>query len=192
MVWRRGPSRILNVFIPTWLIAGAIFLAGLIMQYTYAGVSAPDSVIDAELLAHAPSLSYYDSTSTSYSFAADGSNLNPREPRPRVDNFLVVLGFILLIETLPLLQNGLANRVFMWLGKRSFSWLLIAPVVLHILGIRLALRTWDVEGWSFAAGVALSFPVCLIATVLVSDTWWRFIEMPTRRGVRGFWAWMIR
>jgi hypothetical protein len=44
-----------------------------------------------------------------------------KQPQARDDNYLVLLGFFLFVETSDILQWALANPLFVYLGKRSLS-----------------------------------------------------------------------
>jgi hypothetical protein len=44
-----------------------------------------------------------------------------KQPQARDDNYLILLGFFLFIETSDLLQWALSNPLFVYLGRRSLS-----------------------------------------------------------------------
>jgi hypothetical protein len=52
------------------------------------------------------------------------------QPQARDDNYLVLLGFFLIVETSDILQWVFANPFFVYLGKRSLS--KFHPLYLHV------------------------------------------------------------
>ena len=95
--------------LPAWVPAGAVLLAGLVMQYVW--VAARPELTNSELLAHT---SLYTADALNY-------KVKSNEPQARDDNYLFIVGFFLLLEMFEPLQAAFANRVFVYLGKRSLS-----------------------------------------------------------------------
>ena len=103
--------------VPSWIPAVLIMVAGLLMQYLWTAWN--PSLLNAEVAVH----------SNGYNYAlAQDLNDDPNQPEARADNYLFVMGFLLLLETFDILQNLFNNPVFVYLGKRSLSkFLCIVP-----------------------------------------------------------------
>ena len=94
---------------PTWVIFWAIMGAGLLMQYLWTAWR-PESG-NVELRGHT-GLYYTGGLNTDYDLI---------QPQARDDDYLILLGFFLLMETSDVLQRLLENRLFLYLGSRSLS-----------------------------------------------------------------------
>lgn len=92
------------------LIGAILAIAGLVMKYIW--VAARPDLEHAELMSR-PSLRLSDI------FTVD--TFDKSSPYPRIDNYLLILGILLLVETLESTQKILSNKVLVFLGKRSFS-----------------------------------------------------------------------
>ena len=95
-----------------------------------------------------------------------------------------VLGASMLMTGLclsPRLQKLLSCRPLQWLGKISFSLYLVhVPVLLSIgTGVAVLLSDWGIK--SFHLMSAISAVVTLLATLLVSALFQRFVEAPCAR-----------
>jgi hypothetical protein len=82
---------------------------GLTMQYMWTAWRPASG--NVELLGHA-GLYYTGGLNTDYDLI---------EPQARDDNYVLLVGFFLLMETSDLAQRILSNHLFMWLGERSLS-----------------------------------------------------------------------
>jgi hypothetical protein len=110
-----------NVHIP-WFAPGALmFIAGAAMKYCWAVFP---SLINKELLLH-PFLDLSENTSRAQFAAAD--------PYPRVDNFLIIFGLMLIIETVQPVKNVLSAKWLVELGKRSLSKLITSFTWCYII-----------------------------------------------------------
>jgi hypothetical protein len=97
-------------FIGNRLIGVTLAAGGLTMKYVW--VAARPDMEHAEVASH-PSLHLSDN------FTVD--TFDTSSPYPRIDNYLLILGVLLLIEILEPMQKGLSNKSLVFLGKRSFS-----------------------------------------------------------------------
>jgi hypothetical protein len=98
-----------NVKIP-WIVPGALMtVAGAAMKYCWAVFP---QFVNKELLLH-PFLDLSENTTRAQFAAAD--------PFPRVDNFLVIYGIMLIVETLQPVKNVLSAKWLTELGRRSLS-----------------------------------------------------------------------
>lgn len=94
---------------PVWIPATVFLAAGLVMQYLWTDWR--PSLENSELKVH---------TGLYYS---GGMNTLPEtdEPQARDDNYLVLLGFWIFLESQSWLQSVIGNPVFRWFGRRSLS-----------------------------------------------------------------------
>lgn len=106
-LWNKHDER--KFTFPSWIIYLILCIAGLVMQYIWTDIR-PD-VEDAELRIH---------TGEYYS-----GGLNTVVPLslglPRDDDYLLLLGFFLLLDTMKWIQWIFSTRILVALGKRSFS-----------------------------------------------------------------------
>ena len=88
----------------------------------------------------------------------------------------------------PRLRKLLSCRPLQWLGKISFSLYLVhVPVLLSVgTGVAVLLSDWGIQ--SFHLMSAISAVVTLLATLLVSALFQRFVEKPCAR----FSRWLLR
>ena len=98
-----------NIRVPTWLIWPALLAGGLTMQFAW--VTWRPEAVNIELKGHT-GLYYTAGLNHEYDLI---------QPQARDDNYLIILGFFLMMETTEVVQKILANPVFMYLGARSLS-----------------------------------------------------------------------
>lgn len=108
---------------PSLIPCGTILLAGLIMEYLW--VAWRPEYATAELKGHT---GLYNGGSLN-----DGLDLS--EPLARDDNYLVILGFMLMMESSDMLQLVFKNPLFTYLGRRSFS--TCGPAPMHRRSMQL-------------------------------------------------------
>ena len=106
---RRGIKVFRSVCFPSWLIYSTTMAAGLLMQYIY--IAYKPNLENKELRIH---------TALYYSGGLN-ENYDVHQPQARDDNYLFILGFLLLLETSSTLQTIFKNPLFTYLGSRSFS-----------------------------------------------------------------------
>lgn len=97
------------VWCPSFVPYGMILLAGLIMEYLW--VAWRPQYANAELKGH----------TGLYNAGSLNNGLDLSEPLARDDNYLVIVGFMLMMETSDMLQLVFKNPVFTYLGRRSLS-----------------------------------------------------------------------
>ena len=95
--------------IPSWVPSTVIMVAGLLMQYIWSAWR-PD-LENAEVHIHTGL--YYGGELNAV--------INPGQPQARIDNYLFILGFLLLLESIDFMQMLFKNSLFLYLGKRSLS-----------------------------------------------------------------------
>jgi hypothetical protein len=105
-----------SIRLPSWILYGILMAAGLTMQYLW--------------VAWRPDLTNYELEGHTGLYYTGGLNVNYNvgQPQARDDNYLVVLGGFLLLETSDFLQRLFANPLFIYLGKRSYSMSLPRPL----------------------------------------------------------------
>ena len=94
---------------PIWIAGIILMVAGLLMQFLWSDWR--PQYENTELLAHA---GLYYSGGLNRQF-------NAKEPQARDDDYLLIVGFYILLEYSTLMQKAFENTVLMYLGKRSFS-----------------------------------------------------------------------
>jgi hypothetical protein len=106
---QRGIKVFQSIRCPSWIVYGTIMAAGILMQYIY--IAYKPTLENKELGIH---------TALYYSGGLN-ENYNINQPQARDDNYLFILGFLLLLETSSTLQTFFKNPLFMYLGYRSIS-----------------------------------------------------------------------
>ncbi|KAF2456992.1 hypothetical protein BDY21DRAFT_422152 [Lineolata rhizophorae] len=153
--------------IPTWCGWLLLMTGGLIMQYLFTAWR-PD-LQDNELYAH----------TGLYTDGKLNSNYDPKQPQARDDNYLLLLGLFLWVETSDTLQYALSNRLFVFLGRRSLSYFLVAPILAYELGIQLfnyfrLTLDWPVEMTNVAVLL-----ICLATTAIGAEIMYWLVEQPS-------------
>ena len=95
--------------LPTWIFFVLVMAAGLVLQYLWTDWRPQYN--NRELLARAGR--YYS--------GGLNARLDAKEPQARDDNYLLILGFHLLLERFIIAQKTFDNAFFLYLGKRSLS-----------------------------------------------------------------------
>ena len=106
---KRGLKIWRSIRCPIWIAGIILMIAGLLMQFLWSDWR--PQYENTELLAHA---GLYYSGGLNRQF-------NAKEPQARDDDYLLIVGFYLLLEYSTLMQKILQNTFLMYLGKRSFS-----------------------------------------------------------------------
>ncbi|KAJ4288509.1 hypothetical protein N0V90_011746 [Kalmusia sp. IMI 367209] len=156
-VWR-------SIRCPSYVLYAAILAAGLVMQYLWAAWR--PEYRDDELIAHGGL--YYT--------GGLNENFDVKQPQARDDNYLVLLGFFLCVETSDIVQWALANPVLVYLGRRSLSWFLVQSILVYTMGIKLFQMLHIANE---VAAVAVCFFVVLATTAVGSEIFYRAVEVPS-------------
>lgn len=106
---KRGIKMWRSIRCPVLVASFVLMAAGLVMQYLWTDWR--PRYENKELLAHA----------SLYNPDVLNTRLNSKEPQARDDNYLILIGFHLLLEYSSLLQTILQNPFFVYLGRRSLS-----------------------------------------------------------------------
>lgn len=105
----RSGIKIGKFSVPMWPLYAAFFLTGIIMQFLF--ISWKPSMRNNEHHGH----------TSLYTEGLNNAEQDLDQPLARVDNYLFMLGVMLLIETYELPQRLLRSRALVALGRRSFS-----------------------------------------------------------------------
>jgi hypothetical protein len=95
--------------VPTWPLYATMVFIGLLLQFLF--ISALPDLRNDELYSH----------TGIYTGGLLNENVDISQPMARIDNYLIILGSTLLIETFELPRSVLSGSFFVALGKRSFS-----------------------------------------------------------------------
>lgn len=159
-VWRsiRCPSIVFYLV----LLAG-----GLVMQYLWT--------------AWRPELESYELQGHTGLYYTSGLNTkyDVKQPQARDDNYLIILGFFLLLESSDFLQMIFRNSLFVYLGRRSLSWFLLQSTIIYTIGIKLFVHVTMDQGWSFSAATTVGLLACVSATALAAELFYRVVDYPS-------------
>ncbi|WPG99055.1 Hypothetical protein R9X50_00186000 [Acrodontium crateriforme] len=113
-------------------------------------------------------------------------------PMLRADNYLVIVGFYLLLEMSDVLQRVFRNPALVFLGKRSYGYFLLQSIIVYTLGIRLTLdriRT-DVDLSGYPAATGIAFASTLAVTFAAGEVFYWLIDLPTQQFAKMFFHWL--
>lgn len=108
-VSKRGIHIWRSIRLPSVVVYGILMAGGLVMQYLWTAWR--PEFENYELQGHT-GLYYTGGLNTKYDL---------KQPQARDDNYLIILGFLLLLESSDLLQMIFRNPFFVYLGRRSLS-----------------------------------------------------------------------
>jgi len=153
---------------PVWVPAAVLAVSGLLMQYLW--TSWRPEYANKELLAHTGL--YY----------TGGLNTLPHqgEPQARDDNYLVLLGLFLVVETVDWVQKSLQFPLFLYLGRRSLSWFLTQSIIVYSAGIKIHQHLTVGRGVPDTGATAVCLLVCLPTTVVFAELFYRLVDWPSQ------------
>ncbi|KAJ4411067.1 hypothetical protein N0V91_001440 [Didymella pomorum] len=165
--------------VPFWPLYVAVILTGIIVQFLF--ISWKPSMRNNE---------HYGHTSL-YTEGMLNEEQDLDQPLARVDDYFIVLGTMLLIETYDLPQRLLRLRPLVVVGRRSFSAFLVQSIIIYTVGIKLwmALASTGVSG---ALSTFASFIVCAAMTAIGSEVFYRLVDLPSVAAAKAFWSFMIK
>ncbi|KAK4983116.1 hypothetical protein LTR66_008951 [Elasticomyces elasticus] len=172
------PLKIGPVSIPKWTLYILLMVAGFAMQFTWA-TARPD-LANAELQYHTGLYS----TGGLYTW----NDVNA--PQLRSDNYLVILGFFLLLDTYEWVQRLFNNAMFLYLGRRSFSYFLIQSIIVYTLGIKLFMHMTTNPSYNTANARGASFVACLATTIVAAEAFYRLVDRPSQAFARMVFDWI--
>ncbi|OAK99236.1 hypothetical protein IQ06DRAFT_355958 [Phaeosphaeriaceae sp. SRC1lsM3a] len=157
---QRGIKIYRSIYLPSYVPYTLIFAAGVIMKYIWAAWR--PEYRNHEIIAHGGL--YYT--------GGLNEDFDVKQPQARDDNYLVLLGYFLFIETSDILQWALANPLFVYLGRRSLS-----DLVIYTLGVKLYqmlhLSSNNLE-------ITVCFFTTLTASALGAEIFYRVVEIPSQ------------
>ncbi|EDU41795.1 Acyl-transf-3 domain containing protein [Pyrenophora tritici-repentis] len=163
--------------LPIWPLYAIMAFTGVLLQFLF--ISAKPSMRDDELYGH----------TALYEDGFLNENMDGSQPMTRVDNYLIILGASLLIETFEWPRGVLRGGFFVAMGRRSFSWFLMQSLVIYTVGIKLYMQMAG-TGSNTAMSGFVTFLVCLPLTALLSEIFYRVVDIPSIVVARSFWAFM--
>ncbi|KAI7369275.1 hypothetical protein KC354_g2062 [Hortaea werneckii] len=166
--------------IPYAAPGAAMMVAGFAMKYTWTVLP---QYIDKELALH-PFLDLAENTSRAQFAAAD--------PYPRLDNFLVIFGVLLIVETTPKACTCLSARWLVQLGRRSLSIFVAQSAVFWTIGIKLFLNLYLDQRTSKATANFAVFVVATLSTILFAELFYRLVDLPTQMIASKRYLWLLR
>ncbi|TKA76570.1 hypothetical protein B0A55_04068 [Friedmanniomyces simplex] len=168
-----------NHRIRTMAVATFCIVAGYAMQYVW--VTARPDLQNEEIQYHTGIYA----TGGLYTWN------DPTTPQLRADDYLVIVGFYIFLESSDLLQKIFRNRAFVFLGNRSYSYFLLQSIIVYTLGIKLVSNMIgdSMDGYSKATGIA--FIACLLVTVGAGEVFYWLVDKPSQKFARLVFAWML-
>ncbi|KAK5126406.1 hypothetical protein LTR85_010642 [Meristemomyces frigidus] len=166
--------------LPLALPGALMAVAGFAMKYLW---TAFPQYIDEELVLH-PYLDLAENTTRGQFASAD--------PYPRLDNYLVIFGVLLIVETTPQIKELLSARWLVSLGKRSLSLFVAQSIVFWTAGIKLYLHLHLGHGTATATANLAVFVTCAVATLLFAEVYYRTVDLPSQWVARQAYAWLLR
>ncbi|KAF2624322.1 hypothetical protein BU25DRAFT_348094 [Macroventuria anomochaeta] len=165
--------------VPIWPLYAAFILTGVILQFMF--ISWKPSMRNNEHHGH----------TGLYTEGTLNEELDLDQPLARVDNYFFMLGAILLVETYETPKRILRSRPFVALGRRSFSAFLVQSIIVYTIGIKLWVFMDD-AGVNSAVRTLASFAVCASSVAVVSEIFYRLVDLPSIAAAKTFWTWMIK
>ncbi|GAB7365588.1 hypothetical protein MBLNU230_g6659t1 [Neophaeotheca triangularis] len=159
-------------------IGGIMTVAGTAMKYVW---TALPQYVDKELVLH-PWVDLTENSSLREIADAD--------PYPRVDNFLVIFGILLIVETIPVIQKLLSARWLVEIGKRSLSLFIAQSIIFWTAGIKMYLHLSD-SGTDKALANFAVFVVATVTTVVFGEVYYRVIDLPSQWLANKGYEWLL-
>lgn len=198
-VFKAGFGITQNFSLPVWFPASVSILAGLVMKYMW--TAAFPQHINAELNLHPIYHTQDDLSVAAYDLS---------EPYGRMDDWLVVVGVLLLVESFPMLQNMLSASCLQFIGQRSLSKSKPCPytflndcssptgiftaqsLIFYTAGIKIFIALTANHGLSASAAAAVVFVSCVPLIFLGAEIFHRLVDVPSQWFARYFFIWIRR
>ncbi|KAK5257322.1 hypothetical protein LTR16_000991 [Cryomyces antarcticus] len=176
---RRGIHVWRKLRCPGWVPATVLMFAGLTMQYLWTAWK--PEYRNAELVAHTAIYSSSGGLNRDY---------DVRQPQARIDCYLIVLGFCLILESFDFLQTVFKTPFLVSLGKRSLSWFLVQGIVIYTAGIKLWLHLHNTQACSDGTAVLICLVVSLAGVALGAEVFYRLVDTPSRLLAHRMFHWI--
>ncbi|TKA22639.1 hypothetical protein B0A50_07648 [Salinomyces thailandicus] len=160
--------------------AAALMAAGFLMQFLW--VTAFPDLYTAEI--------NYHTGLYNYGGVYTWRDFDTGEPQLRADDYLVIIGFHLLLETSSLARKIFSNPFFLFLGKRSFSYYLLQSIIVYTMGVKIVTNTIgdSLDGYTRASGI--SFIACLLVTLAAGEVFYQTIDRFSKWFAHKVFAWI--
>ena len=191
-IWR-------TVRCPMWVASIVLMAAGLAMQFLWTDWR--PQYKDKELLAHAGR----------YDTGGLNTDIDPKEPEARDDDYLLIVGFHLLLECSTFVQKIFRNPFFKYLGRRSLSklssrtlhypihttltaqlpgYFLVQSIIIYTAGIKFYTYLATQKGLSVEAARSVCLLVCVAAVVLGAEIFHHIVAKPSKLLARIVFDWI--
>ncbi|KAF2650849.1 hypothetical protein K491DRAFT_638477 [Lophiostoma macrostomum CBS 122681] len=163
--------------IPIWPLYAVLISTGVLLQYLF--IAWRPDMRNNELMGH----------TGLYNAEPLNGGVDLSQPQARDDNYLIILGCMLLVETFDWLQRILRTRVLVAMGKRSFSIFLMQPLMIYTAGIKLYMYL-HAAGTNHELATFVCFVVCLPLTAVASEMFYRIVDVPSMAVAKEVWEWI--
>ncbi|KYG48459.1 hypothetical protein M433DRAFT_61042 [Acidomyces richmondensis BFW] len=162
----------------TYSVAGLCLVSGFTMQFLW--VTARPDLYTAEIDYHT---GIYN-TGGIYTWN------DTTAPQLRADDFLVIVGFFILLESTNILQNVFCQPALVYIGRRSYSYFLLQSIIIYTLGIKIVqnMTSNNMEAYPYATGIA--FIACILVTAAAGETFYWVMDVPSQKFARLVFAWI--
>ncbi|KAF2876454.1 hypothetical protein BDV95DRAFT_483699 [Massariosphaeria phaeospora] len=173
----RAGARVGKFRVPMWPLYTVFILAGGLLQFLF--IAWRPEHRNTELQGH----------TGLYTDASLNTKVDVDEPQARDDNYLVIIGIMLLVETYNSIQKVLRSRILVEMGRRSFSVFLVQPLVIYTAGIKLYMHMYA-SGANHEIATFACFVVCLSLTLVAAEVFYRSVDIPSVVIAREAWKWV--
>ncbi|KAN0062770.1 hypothetical protein ACQY0O_004965 [Thecaphora frezii] len=150
---------------PAWLVPALMSLTGVVLKYLWAAVwpGSYNNEYVAHVNAHTGKLNWnFEAQNIAY---------------PRYDDWLLATGLLMLVELSPSVQRELSAKPLVYMGRWSFSIVLIAGTVMQSLGSYLYDHFTSTLGWTSEAAItAALFCIVIPASLVVVEVFSRVVD----------------
>ncbi|WPH01947.1 Hypothetical protein R9X50_00480100 [Acrodontium crateriforme] len=168
-----------DVKLPTFVVAALMAAAGAALKYAFTILP---HYKDALLVLH-PFIDLNESITKAQYLEAG--------PWPRLDDWLFVVGVLLLLEALPILRRLLSIRPLIFIGERAFGLFFAQSVVFWTLGIRLWLFLRVKRSYNVPESNVIVLLTCLPTICLCAELFHRVVDMPSRWLAARTYNWLL-
>ncbi|KAF2717275.1 hypothetical protein K431DRAFT_233533 [Polychaeton citri CBS 116435] len=163
---------------PAWLLAFPLMAAGFAMQFVW--VAARPDLMNAEL-------SYHTGI---YNYAGLYTWNDTTAPQLRADIYLIIVGFFVLLEAFTWMQKAFGNPLFVYLGKRSYSYFLIQSIIMYSLGVKTCVNIVDGDLTQYPRATGIVFIACLLVTIPAAEIFYWLFDKPAKWFGRAIFNWI--
>lgn len=159
-------NRKASMHLPAWIVPSGFLALGVTLKYLWASI--PERRND-EYIYHADMVT-----------GTLNRNLDPATtPYPRVDDYLLATGAMVLLELSPRVQRAFDNPLLRYFARISFTLYLTAGTVCLSLGSYLYFYLTEQKGWTSEQNVlAVLFFACVPLSIAVAEIGHLLVEEP--------------